>query len=105
MTEPVPRLRRIAGLGELRAVSDGVRLAVLSILFDHPQRSFSVRELAERTGIAPTLMHYHLSILDSEQLVEVVVERGTRGRRERRYQALYEALRWDFPSGEQQAAP
>lgn len=98
MTDLEPRLRRIAGVSELRAVSDAVRLAVLSILFDHPQESFSVRDLAERTGVAVTLMHYHLKILRTENLVGVAVRRTAQGRRERQYQAACAALRWDFPA-------
>ncbi|WP_166378636.1 winged helix-turn-helix domain-containing protein [Catellatospora methionotrophica] len=90
-------------MSELRAVSDTVRLAVLTILFDHPQETFSVRDLAERTGVALTLMHYHLKILRTEDLVGVVVRRTAQGRRERRYQTSCAALRWDFPAADRPA--
>jgi DNA-binding transcriptional ArsR family regulator len=98
MTDSPARVRRLAGVSELRAVSDSVRLAVLGILFDHPEQGFSVRELAEQTKVPLTLMHYHLKILRTEELVAVAVTRTAQGRRERHYRASCAALRWDFPA-------
>ncbi len=88
----------ISRLVELKAVSDAVRLSVLRLLVElGGEKGLSSRELSDATGIAPTLMQYHLKILRDADLVRVVARKSAQGRREREYRAAWGTLRWDFP--------
>ncbi|MFY1633381.1 ArsR/SmtB family transcription factor [Solwaraspora sp. WMMB335] len=94
---PVPAVRVLAGVNELRAVADPIRLQVLGVLTAEYDHALSARQLARRLGVTFSLMHYHLRVLHDEGLVRVTNQQTGQGRAERCFQTAQLALRWDFP--------
>jgi prolyl oligopeptidase PreP (S9A serine peptidase family)/DNA-binding transcriptional ArsR family regulator len=93
---------RLADIGQLRAIADQLRLDLLDLLMSDPDRNWSARQLADRTGSALNRLHYHLRLLEEHGLicarwVEVA------GRHERRYAAAHRQI-W-FARGGERATP
>jgi len=67
---------------QLRALADGVRAAVISLLRD---RAFSTQQLSERLGIPKGTVGHHLKVLEQAGLIRVVRTRKVRAVTEKSY--------------------
>lgn len=92
---PPASVRTIAGVDELKALSDPTRLAILEALMLVPGPDLpvmSVKELAEVLGEPQTKLYRHIRQLESVGLIKVAATRMVSGILEQRYQAAQRDL-------------
>jgi DNA-binding transcriptional ArsR family regulator len=63
---------RIADLDTLRAVSDPLRVQIIELLQD---QDLTVKQVAEKLGLAPSKLYYHFTTLEKLGLIEVAETR------------------------------
>jgi DNA-binding transcriptional ArsR family regulator len=68
--------------GQLRALADEVRVAVIALL---RERAFSTQQLSERLGIPKGTVGHHLKVLEQAGLIRVVRTRKVRAVTEKFY--------------------
>lgn len=78
------RTKTIRGLKSIQALTHPLRQQILGILIDE---ALTVRELADRIGIAVHPLYHHVRVLTEAQMIRVVEKRKIRGALERRYRA------------------
>src|SRR5580704_15054730 len=92
-----PGVREIDSVEELRALTDPVRLAILSALDTHGPDGelpvMSVKELAQHLGEPQTKLYRHVKQLEAAGLIEVAATRMVSGIQEQRYRARQRDLR------------
>jgi DNA-binding transcriptional ArsR family regulator len=76
----------------LQVLADSQRHQLVKLLIDE---ALTVRELAERLGLARTRLYYHLDLLQSHGIVRVVETRIVSGIEERRFRAVARCFRVD----------
>jgi DNA-binding transcriptional ArsR family regulator len=90
-------VREIDSVQGLRALSDPVRLAILSALDTHAPDGelpvMSVKELAQHLGEPQTKLYRHVKQLEAAGLIEVAATRMVSGILEQRYRARQRDLR------------
>jgi predicted transcriptional regulator len=59
----------IDDLDTLKVVSDSFRIQILEVLVSKPQ---SVNQIAEKMGLAPSKLYYHINLLEKHGLIQVV---------------------------------
>lgn len=62
----------IKDLGALKVIADPVRSQIIEVLIHTPQ---TVKEVAEKLGLAPSNLYYHINMLEKHRLIEVVETR------------------------------
>jgi DNA-binding transcriptional ArsR family regulator len=95
MTVNVPQMLdtvAIQNLDALRALVDGQRHRIVTLLIDEP---LTAKDLAERLGIGRTRLYYHLALLERRGLIRVVDTRIVSGVQERTYRAVARTFRVD----------
>jgi DNA-binding transcriptional ArsR family regulator len=75
----------IETLEQLRAIADMLRLRIVDLLYERPM---TVTQLAERLGIAPAKVHYHVRELEKVGLLRLVETREKGGILEKYYQPV-----------------
>lgn len=83
MTVP-EREGRITDLEALKVLSDPFRQRVLTSLADQPA---TVKQTAERLGVPPHKLYYHVKLLEQHGLIRVVETRVVQGIIEKHFQA------------------
>lgn len=74
----------ISDLETLRVVADPLRNQVLEILITSPQ---TVREVAEKLGLSPSKLYYHVNLLEKHDLIQLKETRQVGNLLEKIYQA------------------
>ena len=77
---------------QLKALGHPLRLRVLETLGEHHDSDFTNRELAERLGVDPGHLHFHVRMLLRAGLIEPA-ENGHRRGREKPYRAIARTFR------------
>lgn len=90
MTTNGPKVHTIEGEAQYRAFSSPVRQEILG--FFSSGRALSVREVAERMGLPPSAIHYHVGLLAESGLLKKSGERREGRRREAEYSMVAEAI-------------
>lgn len=73
----------IRDLDTLKVVADPVRNQIMEVLINTPQ---NVKEVAEKLGLAPSNLYYHINMLEKHGLIEVVETRQVGNLIEKLYQ-------------------
>jgi DNA-binding transcriptional ArsR family regulator len=76
----------------LKAMADPLRIRFILELLNGPS---TVKEVAERLGVPPTRLYYHVKILERHGLIEVANRRMVSGIEERTYRAA--SKDWTVP--------
>jgi len=71
---------------QLRALADPLRLEILDVMGQHPDRGWTAKEVAARIGGSQTRLYRHLALLEERGLIRVSSTRVVSGITERRYQ-------------------
>jgi DNA-binding transcriptional ArsR family regulator len=74
----------IRDLETLRAVSDPLRVQIVELLLNDKQ---TVKQVAEKLGLAPSKLYYHFNALENLALIEVVETRMVSNMQEKSYKA------------------
>jgi DNA-binding transcriptional ArsR family regulator len=75
----------IRDLETLRIMADPLRAQIYEILIREPA---SVRQVAERMGLAPSRLYYHVNLLEKHNLLRVVETRMVANMLEKSYRAV-----------------
>src|SRR6266513_4849546 len=76
---------------QLKALGHPLRLRVLETLGEHHESEFTNRELAQRLGVDPGHLHFHVRMLLKAGLIELADENGHG--REKPYRAVAKVFR------------
>lgn len=79
---------RIKDLETLRAVSDPLRMQIVELLAER----LTVKQVAEKLGLAPSKLYYHFTTLEKLGLIEVVETRMVSNMLEKVYHSAADAL-------------
>ncbi len=79
---------RIKDLETLRAVSDPLRMQIVELLAE----SLTVKQVAEKLGLAPSKLYYHFATLEKLGLIEVAETRMVANMVEKVYRSSADAL-------------
>lgn len=82
----------IRDLEALKVVADPLRVQLLETLSLEP---LTVKELADRLGLAASKLYYHIKLLEEHSLIQVVATRIVSGIIEKQYRATAEKLEVD----------
>ena len=84
-----PTTRTVATVDMLKAMADPTRIAILTVLMEHPSDLpvMSVKEIAARLGEPQTKLYRHIKQLEAAGLIKVAATRMVSGILEQRYQA------------------
>lgn len=74
----------VPGLDGLKVMADPLRMRLIEALRASPA---TVKELAERLGVRPKSLYYHIGLLERHKLIRVVETRLVSGILEKRYRA------------------
>ena len=88
-------LRTVSDPQALKAIADPLRLQMLQLLSNDPQRLWTVKELAARLGEPTTKLYHHMKLLASAELVLDVETRVVSGIVEHRYRCAQRAIKLD----------
>ncbi len=92
MNDETPSSYTIRDLETLRTVSDPLRTQIFELCAEHPS---TVREIAERLGLAPTRLYYHINLLEKHGLIAIDETRMVGNLVEKRYRAVAPKLEID----------
>lgn len=79
----------IKDLETLKVIADPLRMQLLEALSLEP---LTVKELAERLGLAASKLYYHMKLLEDHQFIQVVATRIVSGIIEKQYRATADKL-------------
>ena len=79
----------IADLETLRAISDPLRVQIVELLGGKP---LTVKQVAEKLGLAPSKLYYHFGALEKLGLIEVAETRMVANMQEKKYRSTAESL-------------
>lgn len=85
-------LHVIDDLDALRMLADPLRSHILELLIIEP---LPVKQIAERLGLAPNKLYYHVNLLEQHGLIEVADTRMVSGIIEKTYRAVAESYTVD----------
>lgn len=80
---------QIKDLETLRAVSDPLRVQIIELLI---ARNLTVKQVAEKLGLAPSKLYYHFATLEKLGLIEVAETRMVANMVEKVYQSRADVL-------------
>lgn len=75
----------IRELETLKVISDPLRWQMIELLTVKPQ---TVKQLAEKLGLAPSKLYYHINLIENYGLIQVVETRLVSGILEKHYQTI-----------------
>jgi DNA-binding transcriptional ArsR family regulator len=81
--EPLTHI--IRDLETLKVLSDPLRWQIIEMLTVKPQ---TVKQLAEKLGLAPSKLYYHINLIENHGLIQVVGTRLVSGIIEKHYQTI-----------------
>ena len=79
----------ISDLDTLRVVADPLRNQIVELLIMEPQ---TVKQIAERLGLAPSKLYYHIGLLEKHGIIEVAETRMVANLQEKDYRAVAHTL-------------
>lgn len=79
----------IADLETLRAISDPLRVQIVELLGGKP---LTVKQVAEKLGLAPSKLYYHFGALEKIGLIEVAETRMVANMQEKKYRSTADIL-------------
>lgn len=82
----------ISDLETLRAIADPLRVQIMELL---EGQKLTVKQVAEKLGLAPSKLYYHFSALEKLGLIEVAETRMVSNMLEKKFKAAAEALEVD----------
>jgi DNA-binding transcriptional ArsR family regulator len=82
----------ISDLETLRAIADPLRVQIVELL---EGQKLTVKQVAEKLGLAPSKLYYHFGALEDLGLIEVAETRMVANMQEKRYRAAAEAIEVD----------
>ncbi len=82
----------ISDLETLRAVADPLRMQIVELL---EGQKLTVKQVAEKLGLAPSKLYYHFGALEKLGLIEVAETRMVSNMLEKKFKAAAEALEVD----------
>ncbi|HEX6475451.1 MAG TPA: helix-turn-helix domain-containing protein [Candidatus Limnocylindria bacterium] len=95
MKASLPDAMVLGDVEQLRALADPLRLEILDVMGQHPIRSWTAKELAQRIGGSQTRLYRHLALLEKRALIRVASTRVVSGITERRYEVTAMNYRLD----------
>lgn len=87
--EKAPKHFHIKDLETLRAVSDPMRIQIVELLSTH---NLTVKQVAEKLGLAPSKLYYHFGALEKLGMIEVAETRMVSNMVEKVYQSNADQL-------------
>ncbi len=75
----------VSDIDELRALLDSKRVVILRML---AEESLTVKQLADRMGLVPASVHYHVKVLERSGLVALVDTKEKSGILEKYYRSI-----------------
>ena len=87
--EKTPKHFHITDLETLRAVSDPLRIQIVELLTTH---NLTVKQVAEKLGLAPSKLYYHFGALEKLGMIEVAETRMVSNMIEKVYQSNADQL-------------
>jgi DNA-binding transcriptional ArsR family regulator len=87
--ERTPKHFHIQDLDTLRAVSDPLRIQIVELLTN---QNLTVRQVAEKLGLAPSKLYYHFGALEKLGMIEVAETRMVSNMVEKVYQSNADQL-------------
>jgi DNA-binding transcriptional ArsR family regulator len=75
----------IEDLATLQVIAEPLRSQIFELLVDQP---LTVRQVADRLGLAPGRLYYHINLLEKHNLIRVVETRQVANMLEKLYQAV-----------------
>lgn len=82
----------ISDLETLRAIADPLRMQIVELL---EGQKLTVKQVAEKLGLAPSKLYYHFGALEKLGLIEVAETRMVSNMLEKKFKAAAEALEVD----------
>lgn len=82
----------ISDLETLRAIADPLRVQIMELL---EGQKLTVKQVAEKLGLAPSKLYYHFGALEKLGLIEVAETRMVANMLEKKFKAAAEALEVD----------
>ncbi len=79
----------ISDLDTLRVVADPLRNQIVELLIMEPQ---TVKQIAERLGLAPSKLYYHIGLLEKHGIIEVAETRMVANLQEKDYRTVAHAF-------------
>lgn len=92
----------VSSIDELRALLDRKRVAILRML---AEEELTVKQMADRMGLVPASVHYHVKVLEKVGLVTLVEIREKSGILEKYYRAIAREFQVDPSLGSAPEAP
>ena len=92
----------VKNIDELRALLDRKRVVILRQLSEEP---LTVKQIADRMGLVPASVHYHVKVLERAGLVSLVEIREKSGILEKYYRAIAREFQVDPSLGNEPEAP
>lgn len=86
-TPTTPVVAVLTDVEQLKVVGDPLRLQMIELLAEDPDRGWTAKELAERLGVNQTKLYHHLGLLEEHRFIRVGSTRVVSGITERRYHA------------------
>ncbi len=99
--EPV-EIYVVSSIDELRALLDRKRVVILRMLAEEP---LTVKQLADRMGLVPASVHYHVKVLERSGLVALVGIKEKSGILEKYYRSIALEFQVDPSLGSAPEAP
>lgn len=92
----------VSNIDELRALLDRKRVVILRMLAAEP---LTVKQLADRMGLVPASVHYHVKVLERSGLVALVEVKEKSGILEKYYRSIAREFQVDPSLGRAPEAP
>jgi len=75
----------IRDIGTLRVITDSLRIQILELMIQEPQ---TVNQVADKLGLAPSKLYYHVNLLEKHGLIQVAETRTVANIIEKVYRAV-----------------
>ncbi|HON42436.1 MAG TPA: winged helix-turn-helix domain-containing protein [Bacillota bacterium] len=92
----------VSNIDELRALLDRKRVVILRMLAEEP---LTVKQLADKMGLVPASVHYHVKVLERSGLVDLVGSKEKSGILEKYYRSIAREFQVDPSLGSAPEAP
>lgn len=83
------KLFHVSDLETLRAIADPLRVQIMELLESQP---FTVKQVAEKLGLAPSKLYYHFGALEKLGMIEVAETRMVANMQEKTYKSAAHIL-------------
>lgn len=91
---PLPELV-LTDVSQMKALSDALRLQIVEVMHEDPDRAWAAKEIAERLGAKQTKLYHHLALLEDAGIIRVAETRLVSGIQEKRYGVAARSFRVD----------